>query len=292
MLSDDEPLLEKTKSFGSIGQNKYLIEENVCLFSSYVEDEKNKSMPLCCLSDPVWDLLDPLPDIRLLFSSFDSQFFGSSLGSVEVKWSSRMTLCAGVCKFQRRHGICSISLSEPLLKFRPRKDLVETLLHEMIHAFLFVTRRDKDRDDHGPNFKSHMHRINSLAGLNITEPKRNVPLKRKTTFESHFKDQAKSKKQVKSGDIRNFITINSQNKNCISESASQPSTSRSSYSSIHIWPSDDKGHILGNRHQDITSTEYRPNIIETVDLSEVSCPNCACIVLLSQINEHLDICLS
>ncbi|KAH8852407.1 SprT-like domain-containing protein Spartan [Schistosoma japonicum] len=348
MLSDDEPLLEKTKSFGSIGQNKYLIEENV-------EDEKNKSMPLCCLSDPVWDLLDPLPDIRLLFSSFDSQFFGSSLGSVEVKWSSRMTLCAGVCKFQRRHGICSISLSEPLLKFRPRKDLVETLLHEMIHAFLFVTRRDKDRDDHGPNFKSHMHRINSLAGLNITvyhsfhdevdtyrthwwrctgpcryrppyfgyvkrsmnrapgpkdawwaqhqatcmgkfikikEPKRNVPLKRKTTFESHFKDQAKSKKQVKSGDIRNFITINSQNKNCISESASQPSTSRSSYSSIHIWPSDDKGHILGNRHQDITSTEYRPNIIETVDLSEVSCPNCACIVLLSQINEHLDICLS
>lgn len=83
---------------------------------------------LCCLADPVWELLDPLPDIRLLFSSFDSQFFGNSLGCVEVKWSSRMTLCAGVCKFHKPYGMCSISLSEPLLKFRPRKDLVETLL--------------------------------------------------------------------------------------------------------------------------------------------------------------------
>ncbi|KAK4474187.1 hypothetical protein MN116_003486 [Schistosoma mekongi] len=348
MWSDDVPLLERTKSLGSTSQNRYLIKENV-------EDEKNKSMSLCCLSDPVWDLLDPLPDIRLLFSSFNSQFFESSLGAVEVKWSSRMTLCAGVCKFQKRHGICSISLSEPLLKFRPRKDLVETLLHEMIHAFLFVTRRDKDRDDHGPNFISHMHRINSLAGVNITvyhsfhdevdtyrthwwrctgpcryrppyfgyvkrsmnrapgprdtwwgqhqaicignfikikEPKQNVPLKRKTTFGSHLKDQVKSKNQVKSGDIRNFIAINSQSKNCIPGSASQPGNSRSSCSSTHIWPSDDKGHVLGNCRQDMPSIEYRPNIIETADLSEVSCPNCTCTILLSQINEHLDICLA
>ncbi len=43
-----------------------------------------------------------------------------------------------------------IRLSVPLLKLRPRKDLVETLLHEMIHAYLFVTDGDDDHDGHGP----------------------------------------------------------------------------------------------------------------------------------------------
>ncbi|KAH9639987.1 hypothetical protein HF086_008082 [Spodoptera exigua] len=38
----------------------------------------------------------------------------------------------------------------------------------MIHAFLFVTNRDQDRDGHGPNFQAHMHRINKSAGLNIS----------------------------------------------------------------------------------------------------------------------------
>ncbi|XP_026700761.1 sprT-like domain-containing protein Spartan isoform X4 [Athene cunicularia] len=64
--------------------------------------------------------------------------------------------------------MCSIRLSEPLLKLRPRKDLVETLLHEMIHALLFVTNNDKDRESHGPEFCKHMRRINRLTGANVT----------------------------------------------------------------------------------------------------------------------------
>ena len=36
--------------------------------------------------------------------------------------------CAGLCCYEGRGGLCSIRLSEPLLKLRPRKDLVETLL--------------------------------------------------------------------------------------------------------------------------------------------------------------------
>lgn len=40
--------------------------------------------------------------------------------------------------------MCSIRLSESLLKLRPRKDLVETLLQEMIHSYLVVTNNDKD----------------------------------------------------------------------------------------------------------------------------------------------------
>lgn len=79
-----------------------------------------------------------------------------------------MFSCAGVCSYEGRGGLCSIRLSLPLLKLRPRKDLIETLLHEMIHAFLFVTQRNRDRDGHGPEFQYHMHRINQMANTKIT----------------------------------------------------------------------------------------------------------------------------
>ncbi|KAJ0061214.1 hypothetical protein NL108_013511, partial [Boleophthalmus pectinirostris] len=76
--------------------------------------------------------------------------------------------CAGVCSYEGRGGLCSIRLSEPLLKLRPRKDLVETLLHEMIHALLFVTQNNRDRDGHGPEFCKHMNRINQASGTKIS----------------------------------------------------------------------------------------------------------------------------
>lgn len=121
------------------------------------------------LGDPELELIDPTPNIHALFLSFDNTFFWNKLASrAVVKWSKRMYSCAGVCSYEGRGGLCTIALSEPLLKLRPRKNLIETLLHEMIHAYLFVASKDRDRDGHGPNFKSHMYRINKAAGLNIT----------------------------------------------------------------------------------------------------------------------------
>lgn len=117
------------------------------------------------LNDPTWELIDPCPDIRVMFQEFDKLYFWNRLGSCIVEWSKRMTICAGIF-YLREGGI--IRLSEPLLKFRPRKDLVETLLHEMIHAYLYLTRNFKDRGEHGDEFKSHMNRINNLANTNIT----------------------------------------------------------------------------------------------------------------------------
>lgn len=38
----------------------------------------------------------------------------------------------------------------------------------MIHAYLFVTENNTDRDGHGPNFHKHMYRINAEAGTKIT----------------------------------------------------------------------------------------------------------------------------
>lgn len=120
------------------------------------------------LSAPIWETIDPTPNIHNLFMEFNQQFFYNKLSSVTVSWSKRMTLCAGSCTYRTRKKECFIKLSEPLLKLRSRKDLLETLFHEMIHAYLFVTKTFDNRSDHGPEFLSHMRRINSQTNLNIS----------------------------------------------------------------------------------------------------------------------------
>ena len=79
----------------------------------------------------------PFPDVHALFLLYSQLFFFNQLCAVHVRWSKRMTSCAGLCRFQGSGG-CDIALSEALLKFRSKKEVVETLLHEMIHAYLFV----------------------------------------------------------------------------------------------------------------------------------------------------------
>ncbi|KAG6960854.1 hypothetical protein JG687_00008010 [Phytophthora cactorum] len=117
----------------------------------------NDEMPHC------FPVPDPNPDLHSLFQEYNRMFFEGRLAGCEVKWSKRMTLC-----FQPRSGFCSIRLSEPLLKLRPRSDMVNTLLHEMIHAYVFVATPVRDHDDHGPLFQAHMNRINEAAKTKIT----------------------------------------------------------------------------------------------------------------------------
>ncbi|CAM4538036.1 DNA-dependent metalloprotease SPRTN [Caretta caretta] len=145
-------------------------EEEAAAVAACSEFPRGSSAPPRPLSvvDEAWELLDPSPDVRGLFVQFNETLFWGKLAAVAVTWSPRMTLCAGVCSYEGRGGMCSIRLSEPLLKLRPRKDLVETLLHEMIHALLFVTNNDKDHESHGPEFCKHMRRINRMTGANVT----------------------------------------------------------------------------------------------------------------------------
>ena len=42
--------------------------------------------------DEEWEYIDPTPDIHVLFLQFDERFFDGKLKSVELKWSSRMTV--------------------------------------------------------------------------------------------------------------------------------------------------------------------------------------------------------
>ncbi|KAG2235926.1 hypothetical protein INT48_008229 [Thamnidium elegans] len=110
------------------------------------------------------------PDIHQLFLYFNKKYFDNKLDSVEVKWSSRMTRSAGTCTYKLGNH-CIVALSEPLLKFRTKKEMMETLLHEMIHALLFVTQQNTDRvltDGHGPPFLKEAKRINDAAGFDIS----------------------------------------------------------------------------------------------------------------------------
>ncbi|CRL07494.1 CLUMA_CG020461, isoform A [Clunio marinus] len=122
------------------------------------------------LVDPQWETLDPTPNIFSMFSTFNNKFFAGRLSCVEVEWSTKMYQCAGIC-YSRRNQMgmaCVIRLSEPLLKLRSRKDLVETLLHEMIHAWNFIRGILEENGGHGKNFLSKMHEINRQAGTNIS----------------------------------------------------------------------------------------------------------------------------
>jgi hypothetical protein len=41
--------------------------------------------------DKQWELIDPNPNIHILFQQFNHQFFYGKLDSVYVEWSKRMT---------------------------------------------------------------------------------------------------------------------------------------------------------------------------------------------------------
>ncbi|DBA84736.1 TPA: hypothetical protein ACH3X1_005985 [Trebouxia sp. C0004] len=76
--------------------------------------------------------------------------------------------CAGLCLYERAGG-CRIKLSEPLLKFRPSIELKETLLHEMIHAWMFL-EKIKDQGGHGPRFQERMNFINRASFADHQRP--------------------------------------------------------------------------------------------------------------------------
>ena len=113
-----------------------------------------------------------LPSVDVLFVHYNIKYFSGILAEhCKVEWSNRMTLCAGICYFEctKAQKGCIIRLSRPLLQLRPFKDTINTLLHEMIHAYLFLTtRRNHSREGHGEPFLDHMRIINAAEGTDIT----------------------------------------------------------------------------------------------------------------------------
>lgn len=108
-------------------------------------------------------------DVQSLFNQYDSVYFDDKLKGMQVRWSNKMTLCAGQFQWGKKslkHG-SEIVLSEPLLKMRPKSDTINTLLHEMIHAYMHVTQQ-RDTSDHGTIFQFWMRLINESEMSQIT----------------------------------------------------------------------------------------------------------------------------
>ncbi|KNE63405.1 hypothetical protein AMAG_08537 [Allomyces macrogynus ATCC 38327] len=111
----------------------------------------------------------PLLKLHERFMYYNYRYFGGKLSACEVRWSPRMTLCAGQCHYRPQERYCSVRLSVPLLQYRPKQDGIDTLLHEMIHAYLFVTDGNDDHDGHGTAFHEWMHKLNAVEpGANIS----------------------------------------------------------------------------------------------------------------------------
>lgn len=114
-------------------------------------------------------------DVHKLFTFYNDIYFQKKLETTTVEWSDRMTLCAGIC-YLRRQGTaryCVIRLSRPLLQYRAPTDLLSTLLHEMIHAYLWTTTGYLYRDGHGTAFLQFAARISKAEigrglAVNIT----------------------------------------------------------------------------------------------------------------------------
>ncbi|UJR24717.1 hypothetical protein I4U23_006091 [Adineta vaga] len=131
-------------------------------FALKLHEEFNKN------SSIIENQIDSTLNIQDLFNKFNSEYFYGNLSSAVIQWDKQMINSPSICLYATSEPMCRIVLSEPLLISRSRNDLIEILLHEMIHAYLFITNQRKDRYAHDEEFLTHMIRINQSSGMNIT----------------------------------------------------------------------------------------------------------------------------
>jgi hypothetical protein len=122
---------------------------------------------------------EPFVDINELFSHYNVLYFRSLLlPGVELIWSKRLTLCAGICELSKdpatgKFTRIRLKMSTPLLQYRPRSDTINTLLHEAIHAYFFITTswqhiRGDDGTGHGVGFQTLASAINNHGNYDVT----------------------------------------------------------------------------------------------------------------------------
>ena len=107
------------------------------------------------------------PDLDPLFWQLNRELFENQIPTIPVAWSSRMTRSAGLFWWKerpKRQGDaleCGIRLSWPLLGDRPHPDLLGTLAHEMIHAWVALYLADL-KHGHGVLFQTKMAEVNRM----------------------------------------------------------------------------------------------------------------------------------
>lgn len=108
-------------------------------------------------------LTDQLPDIYAVFRAYNEEYFDGLIGGFEVRWCARLWIQAGKTT---TFPLKRITISTKLLIGREIRIMVETLLHEMIHAYLFCNDHPHPLQ-HGEDFVKVMTETNILSTLNI-----------------------------------------------------------------------------------------------------------------------------
>lgn len=126
--------------------------------------EEKPPRPIYNPSELAGILTDPLPNLYEVFKSYNKEYFENKVRGFIVRWSSKLSQNAGLTQTRT---FPEIILSRILLTGRKIKDMVETLVHEMIHAYIFVNMYDEGLD-HEEIYLDLMAEINARSGLNIT----------------------------------------------------------------------------------------------------------------------------
>jgi len=78
---------------------------------------------------------EPLPNLAALYAEFNRTYFDNTLHSFVIQWSSAQTHCSGITFPECR--IISISCRIIRDSRMSHDELVDIVLHEMIHVYLF-----------------------------------------------------------------------------------------------------------------------------------------------------------
>ena len=106
------------------------------------------------------------PELQLLFARLNASRFGAEVPAYHIRYNSRMTSVAGRIVYKP----AVIELSVPLLSAHPGH-LENTLLHEMVHAWLHARGLPSG---HGTHFKRKMRDV-GLTSIYHSMP---VPVRR------------------------------------------------------------------------------------------------------------------
>ena len=107
-------------------------------------------------------IFDSRPNIKAMFRELNKEHFGGEIPDIPVVWNGRMTTTAGYCRYTRQFTgnlfPTKIDLSEKLFRSLgwDDKKIRQTLIHEMVHAYLVHKYNEKG---HTARFQRMMTQI-------------------------------------------------------------------------------------------------------------------------------------
>jgi predicted SprT family Zn-dependent metalloprotease len=147
-----------------------------------------------------------LPELYSLFKKLNDEYFQSALVDVQVEWTAKMT--ARAAKFESRkkkkkggsddEEELVIKLSQSLMRSMPQQEARDILLHEMIHAFLYI--KGTNEEGHGEEFVKMASLIDNIAHTNI-------PLKHDNRGETEPKGSPSKKRTKKKPETNNTTSL-------------------------------------------------------------------------------------